>query len=178
MYNSLSHWSISPGRKSCGPIGSWTKNQREECLSFPRGSWNHSRVRVQVYRQGQHHQSSAGQAFLGPPRSLREQMWGCQGSCEDRPGLCRAPRGIWSFCQCGYLLSFKLVGSDDVSHGYHFVPVHGEEVLGNVLESTGDKGGGSLTWKEPRGKQSQSPNPEGTAAIATIRKYTTEDLQT
>lgn len=105
-------------------------------------------------------------------------MWGCQGTCEDRPRLCRALWGIWSLWPCGYLLSLKLVGSDDVSHGYHFVPVHGREVLGNVLESTGDKGGGSLTWKEPRGKQSQSPNPEGTAAIATIRKYTTEDLQT
>ena len=49
---------------------------------------------------------------------------------------------------CSYLLSLKLVGSDDVCHGHHFVSVHGKEVLGNVLESTGDKEGDLLPQKE------------------------------
>lgn len=103
-------------------------------------------------------------------------MWGCQGTREDR--LCRAPRGIWPFQPRGYLLSLKLVGSDDVCHRYHFVPVHGKEVLGNILERTGDKGRGSLTWKETSREQLQSPNPEGTPGIATMRKYTTGDPKT
>lgn len=100
-------------------------------------------------------------------------MWGCQGTCD----ICRAPRGIWPFWPCGYLLSLKLVGSDDICHRNHFVPVHRKQVLGHILESTGDKGGGSLTRKETSGGQSQSPNPEGTPDIATMRKYTTQDPQ-
>ena len=67
-------------------------------------------------------------------------------------------------------MKWALVGSDDVCHGHHFVPVHGKEVLGNILESIGEKEGDLLPQKEgPVEECSQSPYPVGRPGIATMK---------
>jgi hypothetical protein len=61
--------------------------------------------------------------------------------------LHHAPWGSLTTGAVSYLLGLKLVGSYDVCQRHHFVPVHWKEVLWNVLKSTGDRKGGSLTTK-------------------------------
>lgn len=47
---------------------------------------------------------------------------------------CFYPQVYLAIKQNKYLLSFKLVRSNDIGNRYHFVPVDWEEILGHILE--------------------------------------------
>lgn len=47
---------------------------------------------------------------------------------------CFYPQVYLAIKENKYLLSFKLVRSNDIGNRYHFVPVNWEEILGHILE--------------------------------------------